>query len=213
VTERQEAESKWEGRQKLLLGELSHRVKNSLAVVQSIVTQSLRRTGASQETQETISSRLRAVAKSHDLLVSNDWKGADLTAIAREQLAVHAGQDPSRVRLEGPPVYLSSDQATPFGLFLNELATNAAKYGALSTPAGSVTVTWEVIQADRGHRLRLVWSEQGGPLVNPPKADGRGSYLIEQGLPEMQVAREFRRKGVVCTIELPLHVSERGSQG
>jgi two-component system CheB/CheR fusion protein len=213
VTERQEAEAKWEARQKLLLGELSHRVKNSLAVVQSIVTQSLRSSGASQQAQDTISSRLHAVAKSHDLLVSNEWKGADLTAIARDQLGVHMGQDSSRVRLEGPPVYLSSEQATPFGLFLNELATNAAKYGALSTPTGLVTVTWEVIQADRGHRLRLVWSEQGGPLVNPPKADGLGSYLINQGLPDAQVEREFRRQGVLCTIELPLQLSERGSHG
>jgi two-component system, chemotaxis family, CheB/CheR fusion protein len=213
VTERQEAETKWEGRQKLLLGELAHRVKNSLAVVQSIVTQSLRGSGASQQAQDTIFSRLHAVAISHDLLVNNEWKGADLMAIARDQLGVHMGQDPSRVRLEGPPVYLSSEQATPFGLFLNELATNAAKYGALSTPTGLVTVTWEVIQADRGHRLRLVWSEQGGPLVNPTKADGLGSYLINHGLPEAQVEREFRRQGVLCTIELPLQLSERGSHG
>jgi len=213
VTERQQAEAKWESRQKLLLRELAHRVKNSLAIVQSIVTQSLRGSGASRETQESISSRLLAVAKSHDLLVSNEWNGADLGAIACEQLTPHMGQNSSRVRLEGPPVYLTSDQATPFGLCLNELATNAVKYGALSTPAGTVTVAWEVIQADRGHRLRLTWTERGGPPVNPPKATGFGRYLINHGLPEAQVEREFRRQGVVCTIELPLQLTDRGSKG
>src|SRR5262249_5427042 len=117
VTDRQEAEAKWENRQKLLLGELSHRVKNTLAVVQSIVTQSLCGSGASQEAQESLTSRLLAVAKSHDLLVSHEWNGADLAAIAREQLAPYLIDKPSRrVRLEGPSVHLSSDQATPFGL-------------------------------------------------------------------------------------------------
>src|SRR5262249_38907360 len=101
VTDRQEAEARWEERQKLLLGELSHRVKNSLAVVQSIVTQSLRGSGANQESQDSLSARLIAVAKSHDLLVANEWSGADLVTIAREQLEGYLGQGPSRVRLAG----------------------------------------------------------------------------------------------------------------
>jgi two-component system CheB/CheR fusion protein len=147
-------------------------VKNSLAVVQSIVTQSLRGSGASQEAQLSLSSRLLAVAKSHDLLVSHEYNGADVMAIAREQLAGYLGEEAPRVRLEGPPVHLSSDQATPFGLLVNELATNATKYGSLSTPAGRVTVTWELIQADRGRRLRLVWTEKGGPPVSAPKTRG-----------------------------------------
>jgi two-component system CheB/CheR fusion protein len=204
VTERQEAEVKWENRQKLLLGELSHRVKNSLAVVQSIVTQSLRGSGASQEAQLSLSSRLLAVAKSHDLLVSHEYNGADLLAIAREQLAGYLGGDAPRVRLEGPPVHLSSDQATPFGLLLNELATNATKYGSLSTPGGRVTVTWELIRADRGRRVRLVWTEKGGPPVTAPKTKGFGSYLIDQGLSEAHVVRDFRPEGLVCTVELPV---------
>jgi len=210
VTDRQEAEAKWEERQKLLLGELSHRVKNSLAVVQSIVAQSLRGSGASQEAQESLSARLVAVAKSHDLLVANEWNGADLGAIAREQLAAYLGRHSSRVRLQGPLVPLPCDQATPFGLLLNELATNATKYGALSASGGRVTMTWEVIQADRGHRLRLVWTERGGPRVSPPTTNGFGSYLINHGLPEAKVDREFRLEGLVCTIELPLQTVERG---
>jgi len=211
VTERQEAEAKWESRQKLLLAELAHRVKNSLAVVQSIVTQSLRGSGARQEAQDTLTSRLLAVAKSHDLLVSNEWNGTDLTAVAREQLAGYLGEDPGRVRLEGPAVHLSSDQATAFGLLLNELATNAVKYGALSKPAGRVTMTWEVIQGDRGHRLRLLWTEKGGPAVKPPKTNGFGSYLIEHGLPDAQVDLDFRPEGLLCTIELPIQPTGRAS--
>jgi two-component system CheB/CheR fusion protein len=130
-------------------------------------------------------------------------------AIAHEQLAGHLGQDPSRVRLEGPSVHLSSDQATPFGLLLNELATNATKYGGLSRPGGRVNITWEAIQADRGQRLRLIWTETGGPRVNPPKTNGFGSYLIDHGLPEAKFDSDFRPKGLVCTIELPIQSMER----
>jgi two-component system CheB/CheR fusion protein len=208
VTERLEAEAKWEQRQKLLLGQLAHRVKNSLAVIQSIVTQSLRGSGASEDAQQSLASRLLAIAKSHDVLVGDEWNGADLTTIAREQLAGYLGEKPSRVRLEGPSVQLSSDQATPFGLLLNELATNATKYGSLSKPTGQVRVAWEVIQADRGQRLRLVWTEKGGPPVNSPKTNGFGSYLIEHGLPNARVDRDFRPEGLLCTIELPLQPTE-----
>src|SRR5262249_23576394 len=189
VTERQEAEAKWENRQKLLLGELAHRVNNSLAIVQSIVTQSLRDSGASQAAQDSLRLRLLAVAKSHDLLVRQEWNGADLIAIARDQLSAHLGHKPPRVRLEGPRVHLSSDQATPFGLLLNELATNATKYGALSKEGGKVTMAWEVVHANRTHRIRLVWTETGGPAVEPPKTNGFGSYLIDHGLPEARVYR------------------------
>jgi two-component system CheB/CheR fusion protein len=132
-------------------------------------------------------------------------------AIARDQLSAHLGQKPPRVRLEGPTVHLSGDQATPFGLLLNELATNATKYGALSKEGGKVTMTWEVIHADRGHRIRLVWTETGGPAVKPPKTNGFGSYLIDHGLPEARVHRDFRAEGLVCTIELPVRPPESGS--
>jgi Signal transduction histidine kinase len=204
VTERQEAEAKWEGQQKLLLAELAHRVKNSLTVVQAIVTRTLHDSGASQEAQDALSARLTAVGKSHDLLVSHEWSGADFAAIARDQLAAYLSEKPARIRLEGPSVQLASDQAVPLGLLLNELATNAAKYGALSKAKGKVTLTWEVIQADRGHRLRLVWTERGGPPVSPPKTEGFGTFLIKEGVSGAQVEQDFQPEGVVCTIELPL---------
>lgn len=99
---------------------------------------------------------------------------------------------------------MPSDAATPVGLLLNELATNAAKYGALSNAHGRVTVTWEVIERDRGRRLKLIWSEEDGPAVTPPQEKGFGTHMIEHGLPEARVQREFRPTGLLCTIELPV---------
>lgn len=204
VTERREAEDKWEKRQNLLLAELSHRVKNILAVVQSIVTQSLRGSGASKDAQKALTSRLIAVAKSHDLLVEQKWNGADLAAVVREQLAAFLSDGSKQITLEGPSVQLSTDLATPFGLLINELTTNALKYGALSVPQGHVGLSWEVIEGDRGRRLRFVWTEKGGPLVKRPEAVGFGSYLIDHGLPDAKVQRDFAPSGVVCTIEMPI---------
>ena len=99
---------------------------------------------------------------------------------------------------------MPSDVAMPFGLLLSELATNAMKYGALSKPGGRVRLRWEVIEGDRGRRLRLVWTEEGGPPVRPPENTSFGSYLIDHGLPEAQVNRDFRTGGLMCTIELPV---------
>jgi two-component system, chemotaxis family, CheB/CheR fusion protein len=204
VTDRQEAERRWEARQRLLVRELSHRVKNTLAVVQAISTQTLRQAGADRELQQTLASRLKAVATSHDLLVQGEWKGARLEAIAREQLSPYLEGASPRLRLEGPPVDLPSEMATPFGLLLHELATNASKYGALSNESGKVDLKWELIEGERGRRLRLQWSESEGPRVAKPTHKGFGTFLVERGLPEAQFEREFRPDGVVCTLDLPL---------
>jgi two-component system CheB/CheR fusion protein len=212
VTERHEAEKAWEVRQQLLLGELSHRVKNTLAVVQAIVMQTLRGANANEELQDGVVARLQAVSKSHDLLVNGEWTGADLEAITRNQLEPYLAGDPQRVRLEGPSVMLPSSAAMTFGLLVHELATNAAKYGALGTSRGTVNIMWEVIQSETGHRLRWVWTEQHGPPVSPPTKVGFGSQLIEHGLADAHVRRHFRREGMVCTVELPLTAgSEQGS--
>jgi two-component system, chemotaxis family, CheB/CheR fusion protein len=204
VTDRQEAEKRWQVRQQLLLNELSHRVRNTLAIAQAIVSQTLRDSGAAAAVQEGVIARLQAVGKSHDLLLSSDWIGAELGALAREQLAAHLNDTPPRIRLQGPPAQLPPQMATAFGLLLHELATNAAKYGALSTPTGKVTLRWELLDRGGDHVVRVVWTEKGGPTVQAPSTSGFGSYLIERGLPEGQVEREFRPEGVVCTIELPV---------
>src|SRR5262249_33430934 len=137
-------EKKWEARQQLLMRELSHRVNNALAVVQVIVTQTLRGANASAELQDDVVARLQAVSKSHDLVVDGEWTGAALESIVHEQLKPYFAEKSPRVRLQGPMVALPSEAATPFGLLMHELATNAAKYGALSTPRGTVEVRWEV---------------------------------------------------------------------
>jgi two-component system CheB/CheR fusion protein len=111
--------------------------------------------------------------------------------------------------MEGPSVMLPSAAATPFGLLVHELATNAAKYGALSVSRGTVKIMWEVIQRENGHRLRWVWTEQDGPPVSPPTKTGFGTEVIEHGLAEAQVQREFRAEGVVCTVELPLTAASK----
>ena len=203
VTDQHNAEETWEKRQRMLVAELSHRFKNALTVVQSVVAEALRLAGIDGEVQRTIADRLRALARTHDLLVTSETGSIELGALARDQLAPHL-TEAGRVRLEGPPVQLARDLAMSFGLLLHELGTNAAKHGALSKPSGRIAVAWEVIEAEHGKRVRLVWTEHGGPAVRPPTKSGFGTVLIEHGLPDAQVKRDFRREGLVCTIELPL---------
>jgi two-component system CheB/CheR fusion protein len=208
VTEQHNAEESWEKRQRMLVGEMSHRFKNTLAVVQSIVGQSLRRRGIDEDVQRAVGDRLQALARTHNLLVASESGSAELGALARDQLAPYLAEA-GRVRLEGPAVQLTADVATPFGILLHELATNAVKYGALSKPGGRVAMTWEVVEAGQGRHLELTWREQDGPVVEPPKTSGFGTTVIESALPDAQVNREFRPDGLVCTIELPL----RGANG
>jgi two-component system, chemotaxis family, CheB/CheR fusion protein len=208
VTERKQ----WERRQQLLLGELAHRVRNTLAVVQAIAHQSMRTSQSGEEFVQRFDGRLLALASTHTLLVNSEWEGADLATLARSQLEPYYTSDnPDRVRIGGEPVTLPADLATPFGLILHELATNAAKHGALSKPRGSVTIEWTVTRNDP-RVLKVVWREQGGPPVQQPKTSGFGSALIENGISSATVKREFHRAGLICTIELPLSKpAENGS--
>jgi two-component system CheB/CheR fusion protein len=198
VTERKE----WEKRQRLLLGELAHRVKNTLTVVQAIAAQTLR-SHVGEGFLERFSGRVSALAAAHNLLVQSEWKGADLGALARAQLEAYTLDNPDRVRFEGEPVLLPADLATPFGLVVHELATNAAKYGALSRPGGSVHISWGLVSRNDKRAVRIVWREEGGPPAERSKA-GFGTSLIERGIPGATVANEFTPGGLVCTIEAPL---------
>lgn len=190
-------------RQQLLLGELTHRVKNTLAVVQAIAHQTQVTSASPAEFVERFSGRLVALANSHGLLVQSDWQGADLAALTRVQLQPYASDAARRLHVEGPAVSLSAELATPFGLVLHELATNAAKYGALSLPSGEVGVSWELSGRD-GHRvLRLLWRETGSAKPESPTA-GLGSQLIEHAIPGATVRRQYHEDGLACTIELPL---------
>ena len=200
VTERKE----WEKRQQLLLGELTHRVRNTLAVVQAIAHQSLRTSKSSEEFVKGFDGRLSALASAHTILVNSDWHGANLATLAHSQLEAYRSDNPARVQINGDPVTLPADLATPFGLVLHELATNAAKHGSLSRPSGSVHLTWTLNSGNDPRILKVIWREQGGPPVQQPKTNGFGSALIENGIPSATVKREFNPAGLICTIELPL---------
>src|SRR5690606_24522735 len=143
----------------LLLSELTHRVKNTLTVVQSMARQTLRHTASGEEFVERFEGRLSALANSHKLLVESEWAGADLRALIRSELGAHAIGGSGRFRLDGEPVILPPDLATPFGLVLHELATNATKYGALSIDDGYVILSWTVFSGNDHVMLRVVWRE------------------------------------------------------
>jgi two-component sensor histidine kinase len=105
--------------------------------------------------------------------------------------------------MTGPEIQLPAAIATPLALVIHELATNAAKYGALSDATGVVELAWEKIGSD-GARLRMIWSEQGGPAVREPMRNGLGTYLVQKAIPNAEVTQDFRPSGLVCTIEFPL---------
>ena len=190
-----------EARQRLLLSELTHRVKNTLAVVQGMVHQTWRRSGNKEDFIERLDGRLAALASSHNLLLESEWNGADLHRLIQDQLAPYAAG--GRLQIKGEPIALSPDVATPFGLVLHELATNAVKYGALSNDKGRVELSWTVTGGNKGRRLKFTWNEKAGPPVKKPSSNGFGAQLIQHGIPGAKVRHEFTRDGVQCMIELP----------
>ena len=196
IHERKQAEE----RQALLAAELDHRVKNILATVQSIAIRTLGRDGAS----EALVGRIAALAKTHSALSQSSWQGVELTQLA-ESLVEAYRADGDRVRLDGPPLMLQPKLAQSLSLALNELATNAVKYGALSVPGGRISLRWRVAGGAEP-QLRLVWRESGGPPVRSPVTRGFGSALIERSLAyELNaVSRlDFRPEGLYCEIVIP----------
>jgi two-component sensor histidine kinase/PAS domain-containing protein len=186
----------------LVMRELTHRSKNLLAVIQAMARQTAARSDTTEEFVESFSARLQAMAASHDLLVSQSWYGADLHAL----VVAHLGQsiDPSSPQIEvvGPTRSISADAAQNLGLALHELTTNAAKYGALSVLDGKLTVAWAIDDS----KVRLTWTETGGPTVVAPKRDGFGRILLERLVgPALDgnVEIEFASPGVRCVIEFP----------
>lgn len=200
VTERKQ----WDERQRMLLRELNHRVKNTLAVVQAIAHRTFRGNSGMSELVARFDQRLAALANAHALLVQSDWAGASLAALVESQLGGHLADGAERLVIEGPPVVLPPDLATPFGLVFHELATNATKHGALSRPTGTVHIGWTVTQQEHGTVLSVNWRETGGPPVAPPRGNGLGSVLIANAIPNAVVNREFLAAGFVCSIEVPL---------
>ena len=201
-----------EARQELLVGELTHRVKNLLTVVQGMVHQTSRTSRSVEEFVTKLDGRISALASSQKLLVNSVWGGADLRELVEHQLAPYVDYEGSRLRIEGDRVALPADIATPFGLVLHELGTNAAKYGSLSIPDGHVELQWTQEPGNNTHVLKVVWSERGGPAVGAHRTPGFGSQLIARGLPGATVKHEYLATGVRCTIELPLPSGTREPQ-
>ena len=190
--------------QKLLLDELNHRVKNTLATVQAIADQTLRTSADPVSFQKHFEARLMALSATHNLLTATNWTGADLREVA--QLEFHPF-GPERYRLAGPAVELSPSRALALGLVFHELATNAAKYGALAGGEGRVEVVWRVRKLGDATELEIDWSEHDGPPVAPPGRRGFGSRLIERSLRGQlggEATLNYAPRGVRCHVRLPL---------
>ncbi len=164
-----------------LMREIAHRSKNQLAIIQAIATQTARTTGSTEAFLKTFRSRLQGLSASHDLLLKQDWRGAPLEELVRRQVEAFVGESSNSVSIVGPPAMLTAAAAEAIGLAIHELATNSAKYGALSVPAGRVEVKWE--RADKGEAeagWTLTWREWDGPLVKTPVESGFGTQVIKR---------------------------------
>lgn len=195
----------WENQLIMLNRELQHRVKNSLAVVQSIANQTLRSSPSPAAFHAAFLGRLQSLAAANDLLLQTTWTGGDLRSIIERQIKPMLSSPATQLRRSGPDVMLPAEVTVPLGLALHELATNALKYGSLSATRGTIDIDWTVATDDEGRRqLTLVWSETGGPPAADPTRKGFGSLLINRGVPGAIVDQKFTREGLVCTITLPL---------
>ncbi len=204
ITERKLAEE----RQRALLDELNHRVKNTLATVQSIAMQTSRTAETASAFEGAFLARIGALARAHDLLTEVAWDGASLTRVISQTLEPHVGPGQAdRVSLAGPEVRLGPNAAVTLTMAFHELATNAAKYGAFSTTDGQVQVDWQLDSASDPVAVKIDWRETGGPKVTPPDRRGFGSRFIERGLArefdgEVQII--FNPEGLSCHMRLPL---------
>ena len=204
ITERK----KTEDHVNFLLREMSHRSKNLLAVIQAIARQTVRTSGSTDEFQKRFGERLQGLAASHDILVEQNWQGANLRELVLRQLSPFIDRGSPRLKLSGPNVGLDATVAQSIGLALHELATNAVKYGALSTAAGKVTVTWTFGQgAEAGSDLVLNWVENGGPVVTPPSRKGFGNEVISHLAPGSvagTVVVDFAPTGLCWQLTIPM---------
>jgi PAS domain S-box-containing protein len=193
---------------KMLIDELNHRVKNTLATVQSIVWQALRTTSDPKAIRESIESRLTALSRSHDLLTRENWKSAGLFDVINDALEPFGVVDgrAERIVILGENIRFSPKAALVLGITFNELATNAVKYGAFSNGVGSVLIEWTAEPMPEGAQLNLQWQEKDGPFVTPPSRKGFGSRVIERGVEhelEGKVHLDYQADGLLCTMTIP----------
>jgi two-component sensor histidine kinase len=192
----------------LLVNELNHRVKNTLATVQSITFQTLRNASSPEEARRAIEGRLRALALAHDVLTRENWEAANLSEIVAQAVEPYRSRGEHRIHVRGSPARLPPRMGLSLAMALQELATNAVKYGALSNPAGEVNVHWELSREEDTYHLIMRWEESGGPPVlgdRPPR--GFGTRLIERTVRQElngDVRIEFARSGLVCELRVPV---------
>jgi two-component sensor histidine kinase len=201
------ARKKVEEHQKFLLDELNHRVKNTLATVQSIAAQTLRSSPEPAAFRKAFEARLIALSTAHDLLSRENWRGVMLHDLIRRELTPYGLEDPGRVSLNGERVWLPARISVPLGMAIHELATNAARHGALSSPKGRVDVQWHTHATASETMLSLTWQERGGPPVETPTRKGFGTRMIERGLKHDlhgDATLHFDPHGLRCVITMPL---------
>jgi PAS domain S-box-containing protein len=190
----------------LLVAELSHRVKNTLATVISIARQTFPREEPFIGAIEAFDGRIRALAHTHSRLAEHSWTEVSLADVIAGEVSPYFNQAAANIQTSGPDVMLKPKTAISLGMALHELVTNAAKHGALSVDGGSLEIAWDWIRP-AGKQLRIRWSERGGPEVGPPARSGFGRLLLERGLAHElrgKVQLDFAREGLKCTIVFPL---------
>lgn len=194
-------------KQALLVRELHHRVKNTLATVQAIMGSTARAALSVEEFQLSFQARIASLAKTHSLLANDEWQTVSFDHLLAGELEPFDDGSGRRIQLDGPRVVLPSDIAVPLGMAVHELTTNAAKYGALSELGSSVHVRWDIVGAQSARKLRWEWKEHGGPRVEVPTREGFGSRLLRRVL-NMQIGAEvdidFAPDGLQVTVTVPL---------
>jgi two-component system CheB/CheR fusion protein len=207
ISERKRSET----HQQVLLHELQHRVKNIISTIGALATRMTRGAPSVPQFSEAFLGRLDSMARTHDLLTRGNWQGADLKQLVTGALRSYISPDGNNIWIEGPELTLEPGAATTLGMVFYELATNAAKYGALSARAGQINIQWRLDTADE-ERVFLIWEESGGPAVNPDATEGFGSSFVRRSVEyEMSghVGLELRPTGVRCLIEFPLRRNVR----
>lgn len=195
-----------EAMQSLLVDELNHRVKNTLQTVQSIATQTFRRAHDIPDALKKFEGRIVTMGRANELLSEDRWRNADMAQLVESALEPFRAKDRERVHISGPNLPVAASSAVMISMMLHELATNAAKYGALSNDTGEVLVDWRVVDDGSGVRVRLSWRERGGPPVVAPERRGFGTSLIQRGLTAQlggSADIEFAADGLRCTLDCP----------
>ena len=193
--------------QKALLNELNHRVKNTLATVQLLAAQTIRKCGLPKDVQDDFEARLIALSRAHDHLTRERWELVDLHTIVAKAVEPYSELSPDMVRIRGEQIKIGAQASLTLAMIFHELANNAAKFGALSSEQGKLAVSWAVASDVSQPTLVIDWEESGGPLVNAPERLGFGSRLLQQGITRQfkgSARLDYDPSGLRCRMEIPL---------